>query len=196
MEGISGIETVSVEQQYASQVVADICIDIAIGSFVVQCSNTCSSPCGFGSKGIRAGQLIRLGEKWHRVSSHHDGVQESFEIASVDDSSIKMPYIGESSLVGEDLQVWTGGYEWVVTLRSTFGEVKYFSTTSHHMLPPEAAVEITNEDCDKCIYVDNLSKGAQYYVRAQVKNDRGWSAYTDAISETPRAIPSAPQIFM
>ncbi|KAL9190302.1 hypothetical protein ACHAXT_007513 [Thalassiosira profunda] len=190
LEGLPGINTVSVQRAYSSQVAPGVCIDVIAGSSSVSCSSSCS-PCDFGAAGIQAGSLIKVGDDWRRVSSSHDGVQESFEIASVDDSSIKMAYVGDS-LVGWDLQIWSGGYEWTVELLSVDGDSKPFSAPVHHMLPPEAAVEIATQDCDKCLYADGLTPDAQYYVRARVRNERGWSEYSDAISATPRGIPSAP----
>ncbi|KAL7542723.1 hypothetical protein ACHAXR_012023, partial [Thalassiosira sp. AJA248-18] len=190
LEDIPGIDTVSVEREYASQVLSGVCIDITIGSSLVDCSSVCS-PCSFGIRGIKANQLIRMGDKWRRVSSSYDGVQESFEIASVEDSSIKAPFVGESSLNEWDLRVWSGGYKWVVNLHNVVGEAKPFSTPVHHMLPQEAAIEIATNDCKKCIYT-SLSPGTQYYIRTRVKNDRGWSEHSDIITEIPRAIPSAP----
>ncbi|KAL7554975.1 hypothetical protein ACHAWF_018557 [Thalassiosira exigua] len=191
LEGLPGIGTASVERGYAHQVIPGVCVDVTAGSSLVECSSACS-PCDFAAKGIKANKLIMVGDEWRRVSSSYDGVLDSFEIASVDDSSIKMAYVGESSLSEWALRAWTGGYEWEVSLHDVSGEAKPFSSPVHHMLPPEAAIEIASKDCDKCLYVDNLSPGTQYYVRARVKNDRGWSAYSDSIEEIPRAIPSAP----
>ena len=191
IEGLPSVETVSVERDYASQVVENVCIDVAVGSSLVVCSTSCS-PCDFGSKGIKANQLIKIEEKWYRVSSFYDGVQESFSIATVNDSSIISQYVGENSLnESTQLQVWTGGYEWTVSFHSVLGEVKPLSTPMHNLLPRQAAVEISLQDCNECMYLA-LSPDTQYYIRARVKNSRGWSEYSDVISQTPRAIPSAP----
>jgi len=191
LEGLPGIETVSVERDFASKVLPDVCIDATAGSTLVECSSACS-PCNFGSKGITANQLVRVGERWYRVSSAYDGIQESFDLSTVGDSLIKTSFVGENSLTEWQLKLWTGGYEWVVSLHSVDGEVKPFSTPAHHMLPHQASIEIATQDCNKCMYVDNLSPDTQYYIRARAKNERGWSEYSDVISETPRAIPSAP----
>ncbi|KAL3761394.1 hypothetical protein ACHAW5_005766 [Stephanodiscus triporus] len=191
LEDLPGIDTVGVERQFASQVVYGVCIDAQIGYSLIKCSKACS-PCGFGAEGIKANQLIRVGEVWYRVSSAYDGVQESFEIATVADSSINVPYVGDTDLDEWDLFVWTGGYEWLVSFYSVIGAAKPLTAPVHHMLPHQAAVEIATQDCNACIIVDNLSPDTQYYVRARTKNRRGWSVYSDIISETPKGIPSSP----
>ena len=191
LEELPGVDTAGVERKYASRAVSGICIDAAVGSSLIKCSTSCS-PCSFDAEGIKANQLIRVGEEWYRVSSSFDGVQESFEIASVADSSIFVPYVGGIDLNEWYLYVWTGGYEWLITFYSVVGEAKPLTAPMHHMLPYQAAVEIATQDCNKCIYVDDLSPDTQYYVRARTKNHRGWSAYSDIISETPKGIPTAP----
>ena len=191
LEELPGVDTAGVERKYASRAVSGICIDTAVGSSLIKCSTSCS-PCSFDAEGIKANQLIRVGEEWYRVSSSFDGVQESFEIAFVANSSIIVPYEGAIDLNEWDLYVWTGGYEWLISFYSVVGETKLLTAPMHHMLPYQAAVEIATQDCNKCINVDNLSPDTQYYVRARTKNHRGWSAYSDIISETPKGIPSAP----
>ena len=81
-------------------------------------------------------------------------------------------------------------YEWKVKILR--GQIKPVTAPMHHLLPFNAAIEISAENCDKCLIVDNLSPGTQYYIRARVKNSRGWGEYSDIITAHPRAIPSAP----
>lgn len=191
LEDLPGIVTAGVDRSYASQVVDGVCVDVAIGSSTVKCSSFCT-PCSFGSRGIKANQLIKLADQWFRVSSSYDGVQESFTITSSTDSFVEALYFGHNHLVGQELYIWIGGYEWVVQLHRVLGEVKPLTSPSHHLLPREAAIEITTANCNQCIYVDNLMPDTQYFIRARAKNSRGWSEYGDAITGTPRAIPSAP----
>ncbi|KAL7440180.1 hypothetical protein ACHAXH_004154 [Discostella pseudostelligera] len=191
LEELPGIVTAGVERSYSSQVVDGSCVNVAVGSSTVRCSSSCM-PCSFGSKGIKANQLIRLGDEWHRVSSSYDGVQESFAIATVTDVSMETLYLGSINLDEHELYVWTGGYEWTVHLHRVIGEVKPLTTPSHHMLPREAAIEISTVNCNQCVVVDNLMPDTQYFFRARAKNNRGWSDFSDIRYGTPRAIPSAP----
>eukprot|EP00970_Alexandrium_tamarense_P009994 scaffold1976_cov187-Alexandrium_tamarense.AAC.23 len=188
LESLPGINTAKVKRNLASQDIDGVCIDIAVGSPLVQCDPFCS-PCNFAAKGIKANRLIMVGQTWFRVSSSYDNAQESFYIASEYDSNVSQQYIGE---VTDRLQVWTGGYEWDVSLLSVVGEPKPISTPVHHLLPTEAAIDISAKDCDRCIYADSLLPGKQYYIRTRARNSRGWSDYSDVISETPRGIPTAP----
>jgi len=98
---------------------------------------------------------------------------------------------GIKTVAVERVQV-TGGYEWIISFYSYTGDIMPLSVPTHHLLPEEATVEIFTKDCDECMYVGGLSMDTAYYIRARVKNSRGWSEYTDNISGTPRAIPSAP----
>ena len=192
LEDLPGIDTVSVARDYADQSLPGVCIDVSIGSSSVECSASCS-PCNFGDRGIKANQLVKIGEKWQRVSSYYNGVNEYFGIASIDDSTITALFVGDSDLNEWDLLLWTGGYEWTVSLLKVVGEIKPLTSPKHHILPREAAIEIAPKDCNKCVYVSSLSPGTEYYIRAKSKNEIGWSDYSDSISEIPRGIPTAPE---
>jgi len=192
LEDLPGIDTASVTRAFAHQSVPGVCVDVSIGSSSVKCSASCS-PCNFSEKGIKANELIQIGDKWQRVSSYYDGVSEIFDIASIDDSKIKTSYVGDSDLSAWDVQVWTGGYEWTVTLLKVDGDMKPLTAPKHHILPREAAIEIAPKDCNKCVYASSLSPGTEYYIRAKSMNEIGWSDYSDSISEIPRGIPTAPE---
>lgn len=192
LEDLRGIDTASVTRSFAHQSLPGVCVDVSVGSSSVECSASCS-PCNFAEKGIKANRLIRIGEKWQRVSSYYDGVTENFDIASIDDSTIKTSYVGDNDLSGWDLQIWTGGYEWTVVLLKVDGDVKPLTSPKHHMLPREAAIEVAPKDCNKCIFASSLSPGTEYYIRAKSMNEIGWSDYSDLTSEIPRGIPTAPE---
>jgi len=189
LEALPGIRTVGVERKYASRVVSGVCIDATVGSSLITCSAVCS-PCSFG---VAANLLVRVGEEWYRVTSSYESNQQSFEIALVADSYIATPYVGDKDLNEQDLHVWTGGYEWHVSFYDVVDEVQPLTAPQHHILPRQAEVEIATKDCNRCIYVENLTPDTTYYIRAKTKNAIGWSAYSDVISETPKGIPSAPQ---
>lgn len=53
LEQLPGIVTVGVDRRYASEAVDGVCVDVAVGSSTVKCSTSCT-PCGFGSRGIKA----------------------------------------------------------------------------------------------------------------------------------------------
>jgi hypothetical protein len=99
LEDLPGIVTAGVDRSYASQVVDGVCVDVAIGSSTVKCSSFCT-PCSFGSRGIKANQLIKLADQWFRVSSSYDGVQESFTITSSTDSFVEALYFGLADMNG------------------------------------------------------------------------------------------------
>eukprot|EP00984_Skeletonema_dohrnii_P023836 scaffold12938_cov128-Skeletonema_dohrnii-CCMP3373.AAC.1 len=65
LEDLPGIDTVSVTRDFAHQSLSGVCIDVSVGSSSVQCSASCS-PCNFAEQGIKANQLIKIGEKWQR----------------------------------------------------------------------------------------------------------------------------------
>jgi hypothetical protein len=192
LEDLPGIDTVSVTRDFAHQSLPGVCIDVYLGSSSVECSTSCS-PCNFGDRGIKANQLVKIGKKWHRVSSYYEGANEHFDIASIDDSTIRTLFVGDSDLRRIDLQIWTGGYEWTVSLLKVVGEIQPFTAPKHHMLPREAAIEIAPKDCNKCVYASSLSPGTEYFIRAKSRNERGWSDYSDSISDVPRGIPTAPE---
>ncbi len=191
LEDLPGIVSVGVERSYASQEVDDVCVDMLVGSSTVQCSSSCT-PCKFGTRGIKANQLVKLRDNWHRVSSSYAGDQESFIITSFSDVSVEALYRGNIHLFEQELYLWTGGFEWTVHLHRVIGEVKPLTTPPHHMLPREAALEIATKNCNWCIFADNLLPETQYYIRARAKNNRGWSEFSDIRTGTPRSIPSAP----
>ena len=194
LEDLPGIETVRVTRDFAYQSLPGVCIDVSIGSSSVKCSALCS-PCNFGDRGIRANQLVKLGDKWQRVSSYYDGVAEYFDIASVDDSKVKTLFVGDNHLQDWNLQLWTGGYEWTVALLKVVGGIspRPLKSPKHHLLPRGAAIDIAPTDCNNCVRVSSISPGTEYYIRAKSKNDIGWSEYSDTITEIPRGIPSAPE---
>ena len=194
LEGLPGIETVRVKRGLSYMTIPNICVDVASGSSLVSCSSACA-PCDFSGEGVSAGQLIRLEGEWFRVHTAYDGVQESFDLATVQDSSIKKSYVGDTSLNGEGVQAWAGGYEWTVDLlRTSSSEATTpLSSPPHQMLPRAMSIDITSKNCDRCLYVSGLSPGVQYHIRGRANNANGWSGYgSDLASGTPRAIPSAP----
>ena len=192
LERLPGIKTVKVEREYASQDVSNICIDVVAGSSIVQCSSLCS-PCSFRSKGIVANQLIKIGSQWFRVSSTYDGAQEYFNLASEHNSLISKQYVEDSSSLSNALlQTWSGGYEWNVSLLDYVGVALPLTTPIHHLLPSDAAIDISTRDCKKCVYLQNLMPGAEYSIRGRLKNSRGNSDNSNAIVAIPRGIPTAP----
>ena len=193
LEDLPGIDTVSVIRDVSEQPLPGVCIDVRIGSFTVECNPSCS-PCNFAQLGMKANQLVKIGDKWQRVSSYYNGENEHFDMASIDDSKMKTLFAGDHDLIKWDLHVWTGGYEWAVSLLKVEGPmIKSFTTPKHHMLPQEAAIEIVPQDCDNCVHVSSLSPGVEYYIRAKSANERGWSDYSYPISDIPRGVPTAPQ---
>lgn len=129
---------------------------------------------------------------WYRVYSSYDGIQESFTITSFADVSMEVLYLGNIHLFEQELYIWTGGYEWTVQLHRVIREVKPLTTPAHHLLPRGAAIDIVTQNCDYCIFADNLVPDTQYFIRARAKNSRGWSEFSDIRSGTPRAILSTP----
>eukprot|EP00956_Cyclotella_meneghiniana_P028655 scaffold67444_cov24-Cyclotella_meneghiniana.AAC.3 len=43
----------------------------------------------------------------------------------------------------------------------------------HHLLPSDAGIDIYTKNCDKCVYVNNLSPGTAYSVRGRAKIAEG-----------------------
>jgi hypothetical protein len=192
LENLPGIITAGVERTFASQEVSNACIDVVIGTSTVHCSSSCS-PCNFKSKGIVANQLIKIGNQWFRVSSAYDGLEESFTLASDTDSFVSKQYVDGDTIRDGLLLAWTGGYEWTVSLMSVVGNnVMPLAAPVHHLLPSDAALDISIKNCDRCMYINGLTSGIEYSIRGKVKNSRGNSDYSDVIAAIPRGIPTVP----
>jgi len=189
LESLPGIETVSVVKSLSSYIIPDVCIDVKIGSSTVSCSAACS--CNFGSIGLHANKLIKVGEKWFRVSSSYSGSNVEFELGQVINSSVN-DYLMENDLFQSNLLSWAGGYEWKVTFHRIEGEIMPLSSPKHRLYPSDSVLEISLENCDGCYYVGGLSAWEKYFLRGKARNIHGWSKYTDVISATPKSIPSAP----
>ena len=88
----------------------------------------------------------------------------------------------------------SGGYQWEVSFHKFEGGSPLPLTSPVHQLyPGDSTVEIRLKDCDKCMYLTDLSPWKQYYVRGKLTNTNGDSEYNEiAATATPMTVPDAP----
>ena len=166
LESLPGIETVSVTKSLSPYTLPDVCVDVEIGSSKIICSAACS--CNFGSSGLHANKLIKVGEKWFRVSSTYSGSEVEFQLGQVGNSLVN-DYFMDSDLHQSKLLSWAGGYEWRVTFHKIEGTIMPLSSPKHHLYPYDSVLEISIENCDKCYYVSGLSAWEKYFLRQSQK---------------------------
>jgi hypothetical protein len=203
LEGLPGINTVSVDKTFSSEkLAASICVDVIAGSTTVACNAACT--CDFAAAGVQGNDLIKIGDGWYRVaSSYLSG--DTFQLATEADSTIPKSYTGSSDLAAGEVSVWSAGYEWTVTFHSVTaagGMASPLGSPAHSLEPADAGVEIRLQDCNSCLYVSSLTTWSSYYLRGYTRNAVGTSPYTDApvlsgglaqvVSVVPRAIPDEP----
>ena len=190
IESFPDIETVSASRDYSSKFLDDVCVNIEIGSSVVQCSDLCS--CNFATLGLTGNDLVDLGGKWFRVSSSYDGEQNEFQLSNVLNSLNLVVYEGSESLQNFPIKVGTGGYEWTITFHAWKRELQMLTSPTHNLYPVESTIHIDLQDCIKCLVYHNLHEWSNYVVRLRTQNEFGWSEYTEPVPVMTKSLPNAP----
>ena len=190
IESLTDVNTVSVNRDYSSKVIVGACVNVEIGSSVVECSTLCS--CNFASLGLGGNDLVRLGGEWFRVSSSYDGQENEFQISNVLNSLNIVVYEGPETMQDSSLEVWTGGYEWKITFHAWKGELQMLTSPKHDLYPKGCTVHIDLMDCDRCLVYYNLNQWSNYFIRLRIQNQFGWGEYTEHFPAVTKSLPNAP----
>jgi len=190
LESLPGISTVSVSKDFSAQRFAEACIDLEIGSSLVQCSASCT--CDFGSSGLKGNALIQIKGSWYRVSSSYEGAEDEFRLAHMLNSLDSVEYDGDEKLQSAPLLIWSGGSQWKITFHSWEGGLQMLESPRHDLFPEDSTIDIDLLNCKKCIAFDQLNEWSNYFVRIRAQNDLGWSIDSITVHAITKSIPSAP----
>ena len=190
LESLPGVATVSVSRDYSSSIFLTDCINIEYGSSRVLCSPFCL--CNFGSSGMGANNLVKIGSEWFRVKSSFQGSENDFYLGTVENSLISKSYSGPT-LIESSMYTWAGGYEWTITFHDFAGRIQHISSPKHNLYPrEESSIEIKLPECSRCLTVESLTMWRPYYMKTRARNVNGWGSISPVVQGTPKAIPSQP----
>jgi len=189
LEALPSVVTVSTSRQLSYRSVG-VNVDATPGYSTLTC--TASGTCNFG--GLRAHDLILFDGEWYRIGASYAGSATTIPLASVADSTVAKNYVGGTAVTGIPLYRWSYGYEWTVTFHKvlTTGSVQLLTSPKHALSPQDSAVEVRTEDCNKCLYVGNLTEWSTYHIHGAGYNPNGGSSYSTAVTAKPKSVPGVP----
>jgi hypothetical protein len=190
LEELPGVTTVTIHRTYSTLQLGNAYVDLMVGSSIVRCSPSCS--CNFLSSGLRGNDVVKIRDQWFRVLSSCQVTENDFQLGHISNSLIVEQYEAEDDTKQIPLQVWAGGYEWIITFNEWEGELQMLSSPQHDLYPLDSSLDINLLDCNKCLTVNNLHVWSDYFVRVNAKNKLGWGTYSEVVHVITKSIPSVP----
>jgi hypothetical protein len=158
LESISSIDAVVVSRDWSYEQLEGCYLDINENDLYATFSDSSSSDC---YAQVYLGDRIRLDDVWYTIYALSS---TKIWLGLPDDYTIRSSY-NNTDITDLPLYIWSAGYEWSITFVSPSNPSSLLQSPAHGLTPYDAIVEIRPEDCDKCIYIDDLTVWTDYYFR-------------------------------
>jgi hypothetical protein len=185
LESISSIDAVVVSRDWSYEQLEGCYLDINENDLYATFSDSSSSDC---YAQVYLGDRIRLDDVWYTIYALSS---TKIWLGLPDDYTIRSSY-NNTDITDLPLYIWSAGYEWSITFVSPSNPSSLLQSPAHGLTPYDAIVEIRPEDCDKCIYIDDLTVWTDYYFRGRYHNLYGYGSYGSIVPSTPKRIPGVP----
>jgi hypothetical protein len=147
------------------------------------------------SSQIHPGDLIWMGTDMYTVHEFRE-TNNVWSISLLSADGATVAYL--SSGAASPLYVYGRAYSWKISWLAQSMPVYVTRVPSHSLttnIPGiEPEITIAGPPCVKCVFIQNLRKGREYFVRIRAKTGAGFSEYSDALEARPRSIPGAPPV--
>jgi hypothetical protein len=182
IESLSSIDTVTVARDWSYEPLEGCTVNAnELDLYVTVSPTSCLSS-------LHQGDLIRLDDVWYTIYSMSS---TTLYLGTKDDYTVRS-YYNNTDVTDLPLYLWSGGYEWDVTFIQPSTLSSLLSSPAHALNPSDAVMDIRTDDCDHCLYLEDLAVWTDYYVRGRYHNEYGYGGYGSTTSFTPKRIPGTP----
>jgi hypothetical protein len=195
LEVLPSISTAAVTRDWSKQLLEGK-LDTVAGQTFVTCS--AGEMCAFAgaSHGV-PGDLISIEGSWYRVyASDDDHGLSATKLYLADIFNNPIGFAGNTA-TGVAAYEWAKGYHYTTVLQLITVPPQSMTAPIARLYPADASVRITGRSCVKCYYLPTgtnakLTMGVPYHINVFSHNEVGASGASNALSATPRQIPSMP----